>query len=45
MKFHFFRLRFRFTSPSGFSFADSTEQEIKSSIRMKRIFFPRVIRK
>lgn len=45
MKFHFFGYRFRFTSPSGFSFADSTEQEIKGSIRVKRIIFPRLIRK
>lgn len=49
MKFHIFGYRFRFVSPKGFSFLDSVsakslEREIKRSIRVRRIFFPRVVR-
>lgn len=45
MKLHLFGYRFRFTSPNGFSFADSAEHEIKDSIRVKRVIFPRLVRK
>lgn len=44
MKFHIFGYRYRFVSPSGFSFANSTEHEIKRSIRVKRTFFPRFVK-
>lgn len=41
-KLHFFGIQHSFSTPKGFSFADCSDDELKQSITIKKVFLPRI---